>query len=276
MPLRINTDMAALTAHRIMAQNDVNLSQSLQRLSSGLRINSASDDAAGLAIAQKLDAQVRGLNQAASNAQDGINFLQTADGALGETQSILQRMRELAVQGANDTLTASDRSNITAEMNQLSAEVDRIASATQFNNLSMLAGSNATTQMSFQIGANGNQVLYLTFSSATATALSVMTTQLSVDTAANASTTIGNIDSALDAVSQKRSTLGAAVNRLQHTVTNLQVQSENMAASESRIRDLDVAAETANMTRYQVLSQWSQAMLSQANQHSSRIIDLLK
>ncbi|MBU6428837.1 MAG: flagellin [Cyanobacteria bacterium REEB65] len=275
MSLRINTNLAAMDAHRLLQVNDQALSTSLERLSSGLRINHASDDAAGLAISQKMQAQVNGLNQASSNAQDAINLLQTADGALSETENILQRMRELSIEGANDTLTASDRANISDEMNQLSAEVDRIATTTQFNSADLLNGSASGVSFTFQIGANAGDVLNITIGSATASALGVLTTQLSVDTAADASTTIGNLDSAIQDVSSLRAKIGANVNRLQHTVANLNVASENMSASLSSIQDLDMAAEASNLTREQILSQSSQAMLAQANQAPQSILQLL-
>ena len=277
MGLRINTNVSASNAHRLLTANDNALSKSLQRLSSGLRINSASDDAAGLGIADKLNAQVRGLNQAAANAQDTINMLQTAEGALNETQSILQRMRELAVQGANDTLTASDRSNIKDELDQLSSEINRIAQTTSFNTLTLLNGGTAATSgFTFQIGANANQTLVVKFDTADAKALTVLTTQISVDTAANASTTIATLDSAISKLGDFRSNLGSVINRLEHTITNLSVQSENLAASESRIRDLDMAKEASVLTRNQILVQSSQAMLAQANQAPQGVLSLIR
>ncbi|MBU6428836.1 MAG: flagellin [Cyanobacteria bacterium REEB65] len=270
--MRINTNIAAMAAHRYLQVNNEALSTSLERLSSGLRINHSSDDAAGLAISQKMQAQVNGLNQAASNAQDAINLLQTADGALSQTESILQRMRELAVEGGNDTLTASDRVNVADEINQLSAEIDRIATSTQFNTADLLTGSSSFT---FQIGANAGEVLNISLGTATAAALGVLTTQLSVDTAADASATISNLDTALNTVNTVRATIGASVNRLQYTVSNLNVQSENMSASLSSIQDLDMAAEASNLTREQILSQSSQAMLAQANQAPQAVLQLL-
>ncbi len=277
MALRINTNIMAINAHRAMSMNDYALGKTLQRLSSGLRINGAQDDAAGLAISEKLRSQVNGLNQAVSNTQDAINMIQTAEGALNESEAILQRMRQLAVQAANDTLTVSDRANIVDELSALSAEVDRIARTTQFNSHVLLAGGTAATQgFTFQVGANDNQWLNVVIGTADAAALGVLVTQLSVDNAASASATIFNLDSSIQKLSSYRSKLGAVINRLEHTVSNLSVQVENMSASESRIRDLDMAREMSVLTRQQILTQSSQAMLAQANQLPQQILQLLR
>ncbi len=274
--LSINTNIAALQAHDYMQINNDALNKSLERMSSGLRINGAADDAAGLAIAQKMLGQVNGLNQASSNAQDAINLLQTADGALNETDNILQRMRTLAVQAANDTLTASDRANITDEMTALSKEIDRIASATQFNTNNLLnGGAVATAGFTFQIGANAGQILNVTIATANASALTVTTTSLTVSSSSFASATLHNIDNALSSVSSIRALLGANINRLQHTVSNLNVESQNMSSSLSQIQDLDMASEASNLTREQILMQSSQAMLAQANQAPQMILKLI-
>jgi len=275
MSLRINTNVAALNAHRQLSMNDDNLSKSLQRLSSGLRINGAADDAAGLAISQKMEAQTRGLNQAQRNAQDGVSVLQTAEGALSTTQSVLQRMRELAVQAANDTLTTSDRSNISTEMGQLSSELDRIATATDFNTKKLLDGTQATGGLTFQIGANAGQTINVTIATATSTALTLQTGNIDVSSTGSASTTITNIDSALTVISTQRAQLGSVMNRLQNTISNLGIQSENISAANSRVRDLDMAAEVVNMSKNQILTQSAQAMLSQANQSSQGVLSLL-
>jgi flagellin len=275
MSLRINTNVAALNAHRQLSMNDDNLSKSLQRLSSGLRINSAADDAAGLAISQKMEAQTRGLNQASRNAQDGVSVLQTAEGALSTTQSVLQRMRELAVQAANDTLTTADRSNIATEMGQLSSELDRIATATDFNTKKLLDGTQAVGGLTFQIGANSGQTLNVTIGTATSTALTLQTGNIDVSSSGSASTTITNIDSALTVISTQRAQLGSVMNRLQNTISNLGIQSENISAANSRVRDLDMAAEVVNMSKNQILTQSAQAMLSQANQSSQGVLSLL-
>ncbi len=277
MALRINTNMMAINAHRVLGMNDNALAKSLQKLSSGLRINGAQDDAAGLAISEKFRSQIKGLNQAVSNTQDGINMIQTAEGALNETEVILQRMRELAVQGANDTLTVSDRNNITDELQALSKEINRIAETTQFNTKVLLNGGTAATQgFTFQVGANDNQWLNVVIDTSNAQALGVYLTNISVDNAFNASTTIRNLDDAIARVSATRSKLGANINRLEHTVANLNVQAENMSSSESRIRDLDMAKEASTLTRNQILTQSSQAMLAQANQLPQQILQLLR
>ncbi len=277
MTIRINTNIVALTAHRHLVRNDEALGRSLERLSSGLRINKAADDAAGLAIAEKMLAQTRGLKQAGQNALDGISMIQTAEGALNETEAILQRMRELAVQAANDTMTVSDRNHLVDELNQLSQEIDRIAQTTQFNTQTLLNGGTVSQSgITLQIGANSGQIMNVQIDTADATALGVYATNLSVDNPGNASITITNLDDALTRVSSIRSKLGAMINRLQHTIANLEVQGENLSAAESRIRDLDMAAEVAQMTRAQILNQSSTAMLAQANQAPQSILSLLK
>jgi len=279
MGLRINTNVGALNAHRQLTMNDVALSKSLQRLSSGLRINGAADDAAGLTIAEKMQSQVRGLNQAGRNAQDSISMLQTAEGALIETEAILQRMRELTVQGANDTLTASDRAAIGTELAQLSSEIDRIASTTEFNTQKLLnGGSVATSGLTLQVGANAGQYINVKISAASTGAIDLGSglNSTSVASAGAASTTLGSLDLAIAKVSESRSNLGAYINRLDHTIKNLSVSAENLSAAESRIRDLDMAAEVMNMTRNQILTQSSTSMLAQANQSTQNVLGLLR
>ena len=277
MALRINTNLAALNSHRQLSANDSMLNKSLEKLSSGLRINSAADDAAGLAISQKMLGQVQGLDQAQRNAQDAISMMQTAEGGLNETQNILQRMRELAVQGANDTLTEADRQNIKDELNQLSSEIDRISSGTEFNTIKLLDGGTiSSTGLTFQIGANAGQVISLSINTASSSTLTVGGSSQSVDTAPNASTTISNIDTALAAISTSRGKIGAYINRLQHTISNLGVQSENISAAKSRIMDLDMAKEVVSMSKSQILSQSATSMLAQANQSSQGVLSLLR
>lgn len=277
MGLRINTNVSAIQSHRLLTMNDNNLGRSLRKLSSGLRINTAADDAAGLSISEKFRSQVKGLDQANANSQDAMNLMQTAEGGLNEVHTILQRMRELGVQGANDTLTLSDRNAITDEMTALSSEIDRIAASTQFNTQTLLNGGTAAVSgFTFQIGANSGQILRVQIDTVNSTALGVTTVQLSVDNATNASTTITNLDKAIAKVSGFRSQLGSNINRLEHTVANLNVQSENMAAAESRIRDLDMAKEASQLTRNQILSQSSQAMLAQAYQQPHSVLQLLR
>ncbi len=277
MTVRINTNVVALVAHRNLKRNDEALTQSLERLSTGLRINRAADDAAGLAIAEKMRGQTRGLTQASQNALDGISLIQTAEGALNETQAILQRMRNLAVQAANDSMSLSDRAIIRDELQELSQEVDRIASTTQFNTQNLLIGGKISESgITLHVGANYKQEMNVLIDTATAVALGVLVTQLSIDSAYSASNTIYNLDKALSTVSGIRSRLGAMINRLEHTISNLDVQNENLKAAESRIRDLDMAQEMATLTRAQVLSQSSTAMLAQANQAPQSILSLLR
>lgn len=276
MGLRINTNVAAMNAHRHLTANDNNLGKSLEKLSSGLRINRASDDAAGLAISEKMRSQIGGLNMAAKNALDSVSLLQTAEGAMQETTVILQRMRELAVQAANDTMTTGDRLNLQAEISQLSAEVDRIANTTEFNTKNLLNGNLAIGGLTFQIGANAGQVINVTIATVTAAALTVGSGQVDISTANLASGTIATLDIAINQVTTQRANLGAVINRLEHTISNLNVQSENLSAAESRIRDLDMAKEVANMSKVQILQQSSTAMLAQANQSSQAVLSLLR
>jgi flagellin len=275
MGLRINQNIAAMNSYRNLSVTDGQMSKSLEKLSSGFRINRAADDAAGLAISEKLRGQVRGLDTAAGNAQNAISLIQTGEGALNETTAILQRMRELAVQGGNDTNTADDRTQIQKEIDQLSSEITRIADSTEFNTQKLLSGGSvATAGLTFQVGANAGQVLNVKIGTISAAALTL--TGISVGTSALASTALASIDSALKAVSSQRADLGAVQNRLEHTIKNLNVASENLAASESRIRDTDMAKEMMGFTRSQILSQAGTAMLAQANQASQGVLSLLR
>ncbi len=275
MGLRINQNVAAVNSYRNLSVTDGQMSKSLEKLSSGFRINRAADDASGLAISEKLRGQVRGLDTASANAQNGISLIQTAEGALNETTAILQRMRELTVQAANDTNVAADRTAIKTEIDQLSAEITRIAGTTEFNTQKLLdGGSVATGGLTFQIGANAGQVLNVKIADMDATALTV--NALDVSSADTASASLAKIDTAIAAVSSQRSSLGAVQNRLEHTVKNLNVASENLAASESRIRDTDMAKEMMNFTRSQILSQAGTAMLAQANQAPQGVLSLLR
>lgn len=274
MGLRINQNIEALNAWRNLLYTSNNLAKSMEKLSSGLRVNRAGDDAAGLAISEKLRGQVKGLNQAVRNAQDSISLLQTAEGALNETHSILQRLRELAVQGANDTLTTADREAIQQEINNLLAEVDRIANTTEFNTKKLLDGSIATTALNFQIGANTGQTIAVTIATATTTALTISAITVASSTYANQA--IASIDDAITAISNNRAKLGGIQNRLEHTIANLAVASENLAASESRIRDVDMAQEMMYFTKTQILSQAGVAMLAQANMAPQSVLQLLR
>jgi len=280
----INTNMGSLNAQRNLSTSSTAMQKSLQKLSSGYRINSASDDAAGLAISEKLRGQVRGSQQAQRNALDGISLLQTAEGALNETHSILQRMRELAVQGSNGTLVAEDRVAVQTELNQLSDEIDRIGQSTAFNTSPLINGQlGAGAGIDLQIGANENngavndQILHIALSDSTAVGLSIDSAGGNIDVADTtvAATSITNIDAAISTVSDERSKIGAWQNRLEHTINNLSISAENMTAAESRIRDVDMAKEMSTFTKNQILNQASIAMLAQANQAPQSVLKLL-
>ncbi len=274
--MRINNNLMAMNAHRQLGITNNASSRSMEKLSSGYRINRAGDDAAGLSISEKMRAQVRGLNMASRNAQDGISMIQTAEGALNETHSILQRMRELAVQAANDTNVSVDRTAISDELGTLIAEINRIADSTTFNEKKLLNGDLAATAANFQIGADSGVSMGLTIRAMCATALTVNSVGSSVDTYANATAAIGTIDLAIKAVSAERSKLGANQNRLEHTIKNLDNASENIQASESRIRDVDMAKEMMEFTKNNILQQAAQAMLAQANQAPQGVLQLLR
>ena len=272
--MRINHNIAALNTYRQFSNANAAQGKSMEKLSSGLRINNAGDDAAGLAISEKMRGQIRGLDMASKNAQDGVSLIQTAEGALNETHSILQRMRELAVQGANDTNTADDRGEIQKELNQLMSEMDRIATDTQFNTQTLF--STGTFQATLQVGANNGQVITFSIAAMSSGALTLSTSNISVGTNALASTAISDIDTAIKAVSSERSKFGALQNRLEHTINNLNTSSENLTAAESRIRDVDMAKEMMAQTKNSILSQAAQAMLAQANQQPQGVLQLLR
>ncbi|OOM16269.1 flagellin [Clostridium saccharobutylicum] len=272
----INHNMNALNAHRNMGINTNAAGKSMEKLSSGLRINRAGDDAAGLSISEKMRGQIRGLDQASRNSQDAISMIQTGEGALNETHSILQRMRELTVQASNDTNVTTDRDAIKDELTTLTSEIDRIATQTEFNTQTMF--SAASTAVKFQVGANKDQQITLTFSSMQATDLGVATTAVAdkVDTAANATASISVVNAAIEKVSKERSKLGAVQNRLEHTISNLNNASENLTAAESRVRDVDMAKEMMAFSKNNILNQAAQAMLSQANQQPQNVLQLLR
>jgi flagellin len=296
MGLRINQNIAAMNSYRNLSVTDGQMSKSLEKLSSGFRINRAADDAAGLAISEKLRGQVNGLNTASSNAQNAISLVQTAEGALNETHSILQRVRELAVQSSNDTNTDADRGAIQKEVDALAKELNRIGNTTEFNTKKLLSGGDTTgttagttASLTFQVGANQGQSLTVAIGDMRGGALGVSvdgTGAASFDETAKgldvsssqaaASTAIGTLDKAIEKVSGQRADLGAVQNRLEHTVNNLNVASENLAASESRIRDTDMAKEMMSFTRAQILSQAGTAMLAQANQAPQGVLSLLR
>ncbi len=274
MGLRINTNTASINAQRNLSQSTEALARSLERLSSGLRITRASDDAAGLAISERLRSQVRSYQQAQRNALDGISLLQVAEGALNETSGILVRLRELAVQSANGTLGANERAAVDAEFQDLIAEIDRVANVTEFNGTKLLDGSAPT--VTFQVGANNtvNDQISVTGVDATATGIGV--NALLVDTQANAQAALATLDTAINAVTSRRSGFGTAQNRLESTIRSIAVAVENTTAAESRIRDVDVASETALLTRNQVLQQAGIAVLAQANVSSQNALALLR
>ncbi|QDY14554.1 flagellin [Clostridium botulinum] len=268
----INHNLNAMNAHRQMAINTGNNGKAIEKLSSGLRINRAGDDAAGLAISEKMRGQIRGLNQASRNSQDAISLIQTAEGALNETHSILQRMRELTVQAANDTNVTVDRENLQKEVAELQSEINRISSQTQFNTKSLINGavSKDADAMTFQIGANSGQTIKLTIGSMDAKTLNVDKIKLD-DTAANVTKQIATIDNAINSVSKERAKLGANQNRLEHTIANLDNSAENLQAAESRIRDVDMAKEMMNFTKTNILTQ-----AAQANQAPQGVLQLLR
>jgi flagellin len=271
--MRINHNIAALNTYRQLSSANNGQMKSMEKLSSGLRINRAGDDAAGLAISEKMRGQIRGLDQAQRNSQDGISLIQTAEGALNETHSILQRMRELAVQSANDTNTDSDRTQLQAEINQLSSEIDRIANNTEFNTQNLLNGDVSQTAITLQIGANQGQSLAFNIGTMDSSSL-FSTIDISSQTLADAA--LASLDTAINSVSTQRSSLGALQNRLEHTINNLGTASENLTASESRIRDVDMAKEMMTQTKNSILAQASQAMLAQANQQPQGVLQLLR
>jgi flagellin len=271
LSLRIQNNVEAFNAHRQLTHTSELQSKSMEKLSSGYRINRAADDAAGLAISEKLRAQVSGLDQAARNAQDAISLVQTGEGAMAEVHTMLQRLRDLAVQFNNGTLSSSDQAAITDEVGQLCAEVNRIGADTKFNGIALLTGSSSIT---FQIGAEAGQTLAVSGISMFGTGSSY-TIDKSVFSFSGA-ISLTNIDLAIANVSSARSTFGAVQNRLEHTLNNLTSYQENLQASESRIRDVDMAKEMVNFTKLQILSQAGTAMLAQANQSSQSVLTLLR
>lgn len=274
MGLRINTNVSAFNVHRNLVATDFELSKVLEKMASGLRINRASDDAAGLAVSEKLRTQVRGLQVATDNAQHGISLVQTAEGALNEVHSILQRLRELAVQAANDHLTDTDRTQIQKEVDQLLAQIDYIGDTTQFNTKKLLSGSFASTALTFQVGANAGEVVAITIATVNATAMTL--SGLSVATLGAASNAIVSIDQAISYVTDLRARLGAFQNRLERIVSNNNIAMENQAAAESRIRDVDMAQAVIQLVRLQILQQTGVAALAQANAVPQTVLQLLR
>ena len=281
MSLTINTNLASIDAQRNLMSSQSSLATSMQRLSSGLRINSSKDDAAGLSIAERMNAQVKGMNVAVRNANDGISLAQTADGALAQVGGSLQRMRELAVQARNATNSSSDKDSLNKEFQQLQSEIQRVLGGTTFNGKAML-GADAT-QMDFQIGANtsSNDTVSITTTNMTTDSqiTAITGTSASIGSAATAGaigTVIDNIDKAIDDVNNTRATFGASQSRFDSIISNLESGVENQSAARSRIMDADFAAETANMSRAQVLQQAGTAMIAQANQQPQQVLTLLR
>ena len=293
MALLVNTNIASLTAQRNLAQSTTALGKTFQRLSSGLRVNSSADDSAGLAISDRMSASIRGLNQAVRNANDTISVIQIAEGAMWETTNALQRMRELAVQAANDTYTHQDRQDLQKELNQLVSEINRIADTTEFNNQLLIQGSFSGGKI-FQVGANTNQTLIVSITTMRASALGVDTEAAGTDVGILASfgqggsvagannnqsaanSAIQLIDNAIDSVTSMRAVLGAHQNRFEAVISNLSSMSLNTSQAKSRILDADMAAETAELTQNNILQQAGTAILAQANQQPSIILQLLR
>ncbi len=284
----INHNMSAMFAQRSQGIQDLAQQKSMEKLSSGMRINRAGDDASGLAVSEKMRAQIRGLNQASENAENAISFIQTTEGYLQETTDIIQRIRELAVQSSNGIYSAEDRMQIQVEVSSLIAEVDRIASAAQFNGMNMLTGrfarptgeNSVTASMWFHIGANMDQRTQVYIGTMSAMALGIRNVGdesiLTLETPDEANRAIGTLDEALKKINKQRADLGAYQNRLELTVKGLDIGAENLQASESRIRDTDMASEMVEFTKDQVLSQAGTAMLAQANQSSQNVLSLLR
>lgn len=273
----VQHNMTALNANRQLGITNTNLARSTEKLSSGYRINRASDDAAGLSISEKMRGQIRGLKQASTNAQDGQSLIQTAEGAMNEIHSVLQRMRELTVQAKNDTYMKEDRTKIQDEVKQLQSEIDRIATQTQFNKMNLLTGSYSNKQ--FQVGANDKQTIKLTITTMTCDAFSIQSLQLFINANSGVSvgdSTIAKIDRAITTVSTKRSDLGAISNRLDHTIANADNMAENLQSSESKIRDVNLASEMVSYSSMSILQQAGQSMLSHANQATQGVLSLLQ
>jgi flagellin len=267
MPMTINTNVISLNAQRNANTSQMSMSTTMERLSSGLRVNSAKDDAAGLAIADRMNSQIKGTNVAIRNANDGISLAQTAEGALATVTDALQRMRELAVQAQNGTNSTSDRANLDTEYQVLSSEITRIATQTKFNG-SPIVGGSAGVQ-TFQVGANNGDTL-------TVTTTAVATVTGGLTTAATASTAVAALDTALSTISTSRASYGAAISRFGFAISNLAITGENQSAARGRIMDADFASETANLSRSQILQQAGSAMISQANQLPQQVLSLLR
>ena len=268
----VQHNLSAMNTNRQLGVTSSAQAKSTEKLSSGYRINRAGDDAAGLTISEKMRSQIKGLNKASANAQDGISLIQTAEGALNESHSILQRMNELATQAANDTNTSTDRNALQAELDQLTSEINRIQLTTQFNSMNLLDGS--FTGKNLQIGSLEGQAIKISIQSMDASKIGV--NGLSLSTFAKAGSAMTKIQSAINTVSTQRSALGALQNRLDHTINNLDTTSENTQSAESRIRDVDMAKEMVEYSKNNILTQAGQSMLAQANQSTQGVLSLLQ
>jgi len=275
MAMTINTNVSSLNAQRNLNTSQSALASSLQRLSSGLRINSAKDDAAGLAISERINAQVKGFNVAIRNANDSISLLQVADGGAAQVTENMQRMRELAVQSANGTLNSGDRDNLTVEFNALSSEISRLGEATKYNSINLL---NSGSTLTFQVGAGTTSNDQITVSTVDlrASTLALDATSIQISTAALALAAITNIDSGINTITSTRARFGAALNRTEAVVSSLQIAVENQSAARGRIVDADFASETASLSRSQILQQAGTAMLAQANSLPQQVLSLLR
>jgi len=274
MGLRVNTNIASINAQRNLANVNSKLGDNFRRLSTGLRISKASDDAAGLAISERLRSQIRSLDQSKRNANDGISLVQTAEGALNEVSSVLVRLRELAIQSSNGTVSNQDKETLDQEFQSLVSEINRIGQSTEFNGVKLLDGSSSS--VSFQVGIGTNAAvdqISVSLSAALSTSLSLST--LDIGSGGNTSLAISQIDSAIDTISGLRGSLGATQNRLNSTISNLGIQVENLSAAESRIRDVDVAFETSQLTRNSILQQASIAVLAQSNAQPQSALALI-
>jgi flagellin len=270
----VQHNMASANTNRQLGITNSNRAKSTEKLSSGYKINRAGDNAAGLTISEKMRGQIRGLEQSSTNAQDGISLIQTAEGALNETQSILQRMRELTVQASNDTNVSADRDSISKELTALTSEVTRIADETEFNTMKLLNGSFENKNL--QVGANEGQSISFSIETMRASALGISNVASGVGTFASATSQISIVQSALNKVSTQRSALGALQNRLEHTIANADNTAENLQAAESRIRDVDMAKEMVRYSKDGILQQAAQSMLAQANQSTQGVLSLLQ
>jgi flagellin len=276
MGLSVYNNVEAQNAHRLLSNTGTQLNKSMERLSSGLRINRAADDAAGLAVSEGMRSQIRGMNVASRNAQDGVSMVQVADGALGNVGDMLQRVRDLAVQASNGTLTDAQRANLDTKVQQVLTEIGKTGTDTEFNGLKILAGSVATaaSAVTLQVGANASQNIAFTIGTVSTSDLGI--SGIAVSTAASATAAIASLDAAISTVTTSRANLGAIQNRLEHTINRLGMTSENLQAAESRIRDADMASEMIDFTKNQILQQSGMAMLAQANQSPQSVLSLLR